>query len=139
MLHKTSLTEGTFVRNTFIVNSGDPDQKFQLLNTNADTSTLIVKVLNSTADTTTRTFTRPNNIIDLDAASQVYFLEESSDGLYQVKFGDGTFGVALQNGNVVVLEYLVSKGAQANDIESVTYASSITGITNITFMRLALS
>ena len=128
-----TLTEGTFVRNTFIVNSGDPDQKFQLLNTNADTSTLIVKVLNSTADTTTRTFTRPNNIIDLDAASQVYFLEESSDGLYQVRFGDGTFGVALQNGNVVVLEYLVSKGAQANDIESVTYASSITGITNITF------
>jgi inhibitor of KinA sporulation pathway (predicted exonuclease) len=129
-----TLKEGVFVRNTFTVNTNDPDQKFQLLNINADTSTLVVKVLNSSTDTTTRTFVRPDNIIDLDSESPVYFLEEGADGFYQVKFGDGTFGVALQNGNVVVLEYLVSKGRLANDIESITYASSISGITNITFV-----
>jgi hypothetical protein len=131
------LTEGTFVRNTFIVNTNDPDQKFQLLNSNADTSTLVVKVLNSTVDTTTRTFTSPDNLIDVNSDSLVYFLEEGSDGLFQVKFGDDTFGVALENGNVVVLEYLVSKGALANDIETVSYASSIAGITNITFTASA--
>ena len=103
------LTEGTFVRNTFTVNTNDPDQKFQLLNANADTSTLVVKVLNSSVDTTTRTFVRPDNIIELTATSQTYFLEEGSEGLFQVKFGDGYFGIELENGNIVVLEYLVSK------------------------------
>lgn len=127
------LTEGTFVRNTFTVNRNDPDQKFQLLNANADTSTLVVKVLNSSVDTTTRTFVRPDNIIELTATSQTYFLEEGSEGLFQVKFGDGYFGIELENGNIVVLEYLVSKGKLANDIESINYASSISGITNITF------
>ena len=127
------LTEGTFVRNTFTVNTNDPDQKFQLLNANADTSTLVVKVLNSSVDTTTRTFVRPDNIIELTATSQTYFLEEGSEGLFQVKFGDGYFGIELENGNIVVLEYLVSKGKLANDIESINYASSISGITNITF------
>lgn len=131
------LTEGTFVRNTFIVNTNDPDQKFQLLNSNADALTLVVKVLNSSVDTTTRTFVRPNNIIEVNAVSLVYFLEEGSDGLFQVKFGDDNFGVALENGNVVVLEYLVSKGALANDIETVSYASSIAGITNIAFTASA--
>jgi hypothetical protein len=128
------LTEGTFVRNTFVVNSNDPDQKFQLLNTNADTSTLVVKVLNSTADTTTRTFVRPDNIVELNSTSQVYFLEEGASGLFEVKFGDDIFGVALENGNVVVLEYLVSKGAEANDIESITYSGSIAGITTMSFV-----
>lgn len=132
-----TLTEGVFVRNNFVVNTSDPDQKFQLLNALADTSTLVVKVLNSTADTTTRTFTNPENVIDLNADSLVYFLEESADGLYQVRFGDGVFGVALENGNVVVLEYLVSKGELANDIESVVYSGSIDGITNIAFVASA--
>ncbi len=129
-----TLTEGTFVRNLFTVNINDPDQKFQILNTNADTSTLVVKVLNSSVDTTTRTFTRAQNIIEVNSESQVYFLEEGADGLYQIKFGDGTFGVALENGNVVVLEYLVSKGSLANDIESLTYSGSISGVTNISFV-----
>jgi hypothetical protein len=129
-----TLTEGILVRNTFVVNVNDPDQKFQLLNTNADTSTLVVRVLNSVNDTTSRAFVRPNNLIELNTTSQIYFLEENSSGLYEVKFGDGIFGVALENGNVVVLEYLVSKGALANDIESITYAGSITGVAGITFV-----
>jgi len=128
------LVEGTFVRNTFIVNVNDPDQRFQLLNLNADTSTLIVKVLNSTSDTTTRTFVPPNNFIELNSSSQVYFLEEGSSGLFEIKFGDDIFGVALQNGNVVVLEYLVSKGILANDVESISYASSIAGVSTISFV-----
>jgi hypothetical protein len=129
-----TLTEGTFVRNTFQVNVNDPDQKFKLLNVNADTSTLIVKVLNSSTDTTTRTFIRPDNLIEITSISPVYFLEEGSDGLYEVRFGDGVFGVALENGNIVVLEYLVSKGNLANDVESVTFSSSIAGVTSISFV-----
>lgn len=134
-----TLKEGAFVRNTFVVNTLDPDQQFQLLNAAADTSTLVVRVLNSTSDTTTRTFVRADNIVSLDAESQIYHLEESSTGLYEVKFGDGIFGVALENGNVVVLEYFVSKGASANEIESLTYADSISGITGMSFVASSAS
>ena len=128
-----SLKEGTLITRRYVVNTADPEQRFVIPNLNVDTTTLSVRVLNSTVDTTTRVFTRTNNIVEINENSQVYFLEEVEEGQFQVRFGDGIFGVALTSGNVVVLDFIVTNGADANDILNLTYADSIAGVTGITF------
>jgi hypothetical protein len=128
------LNEGTYIIRRYIVNSSDTQQRFLIENTNIDTTTISVKVLNSTTDSTTRVFSKPDNLVDINSTSQVYFLEEAEDGQYEIKFGDGTFGLALNNGNVVVIEFIVTSGTLANDVVNLTYADSIAGVTSITFV-----
>lgn len=128
-----SLKEGKYVIRRVTVNALDNDQRFLIPNVNVDTSTLAVRVLNSISDSTSRTFTRSENIIDIDSTSQVYFLEAAEDNQYEIKFGDDIFGVALDDGNVVIIEYLIANGADANGILNLTYADSISGVTAATF------
>ena len=49
--------EGTFTRTKYVVDSQEADQRFMLTDVRADTTTLTVKVQNSTSDTTTTTYT----------------------------------------------------------------------------------
>lgn len=127
------LKEGQLIKTRYTVLTSDAEQKFLIPNANIDTSTLTVSVLNSSSDSTSRTFVPAENLVELSVTSQIYFIEEVEDGQYQVKFGDGTFGIALDDGNVVVLSYLVSNGTLANDINALTYFDTITNVTSATF------
>ena len=128
-----TLKEGTLITTRYTVVSADADQRFLIPNSRIDTTTLNVTVLNSSVDSTTRTFTPSENLVELDATSLVYFLQETEDGLYELKFGDDIFGTALDNGNILVIRYLVSNGALANDINALTYSDTITNVTAATF------
>ena len=127
------LNEGTYIVRRYLVNTSDTQQRFLIENTNIDTTSISVKVLNSSSDSTTRVFTKPDNLVDVGVTSEVYFLEETEDEQYEIKFGDGTFGVSLDNGNVVVIEFIVTSGPLANDVVNLTYADSIAGVVSITF------
>ena len=129
-----TLKEGRYINRRYTVNLNDSDQRFLIPNKNVDTTTLTVSVLNSSVDSTTRTFSKIDNLVEIASTTLVYYIEEAEDGQFEVKFGDGVFGVALDAGNIVVLEYLVSNGSSANDIESLTYSDAITGVTSITFV-----
>jgi hypothetical protein len=128
-----TLKEGSVITTRYSVVTADPDQRFLIPNAKVDTTTMVVTVLNSAVDSTTRTFTLAENLVEIDATSLVYFLQESEDGQYEIKFGEGTFGVALDNGNIVVIRYLVSSGALANDINALTYSDSIATVLTATF------
>jgi hypothetical protein len=128
-----NLVEGNLLTRRYTVNSVDTQQRFLIPNYNVDTTTLAVRVLNSSTDSTSRTFIRPENLVEVTSTSRVYFLEEVEDGQFEVRFGDGTFGVALDNGNIVVFEYLITNGIAANDIQTLSYSGSISGVTRIAF------
>ena len=128
-----TLKEGSVITTRYTVVAADPDQRFLIPNAKVDTTTMVVTVLNSAVDSTTRTFTLAENLVEIDSSSLVYFLQESEDGQYEIKFGEGTFGVALDNGNIVVIRYLVSSGALANDINALTYSDSIATVLTATF------
>jgi hypothetical protein len=128
-----TLKEGSVITTRYSVVTADPDQRFLIPNAKVDTTTMVVTVLNSAVDSTTRTFTLAENLVEIDSTSLVYFLQESEDGQYEIKFGEGTFGVALDNGNIVVIRYLVSNGALANDINALTYSDSIATVLTATF------
>jgi hypothetical protein len=128
-----TLKEGTLVTTRYTVNTADADQRFLIPNSKIDTTTLTVTVLNSSVDSTTRTFTKSANLVELNSTSEVYFLQECEDGQYELKFGDDVFGVSLDNGNIIVIRYLVSSGTLANDILNLTYGDSIAGVLSATF------
>lgn len=128
-----SLKEGTVITRRITVNTSDPDQRFLIPNFNIDTSTLAIRVLNSSVDSTSRTFTKVDNLVELESSDQIFYLEEVEGGQFEVKFGDNVFGIALENGNIVIMTYIVTFGKDANDIQSLTYADSISGISAISF------
>jgi hypothetical protein len=129
-----SLKEGRYINRRYTVNLNDPDQRFLIPNKNVDTATLTVSVLNSSVDSTVRTFSKVTSLVEVASTTRVYYIEEVEDEQYEIKFGDGVFGVALEAGNIVVLEYLVSNGSLANDIQTLTYADAISGVTSINFV-----
>lgn len=129
-----SMVEGKLISRRYTVNTSDVEQRFLIPNTNVDTTTVSVRVLNSSVDSTTRTFTPVDNIVEVSALSQVYFLEESEDGQFEIKFGDGTFGVALSSGNIIIIDYIVTNGTAANDVQNLTYSDAIAGVNDIAFV-----
>ena len=129
--------EGTYVTSSYTVDTSDVDQRFLLTDARADTSTLTVKVQNSSSDTTTTTYTKATDITQLSSTSTVYYLQETDSGLYEVYFGDGTVSKALSDGNIVQLQYVVTNRTLANGASSFSSPSSIDGVTGITVTTVA--
>ena len=123
--------EGTYVIGKSIVDTSNPDQKFTLTAPNADTSTLTVKVQNSASDSTTTTYTKVTDITQLSPTSTVYYLQEVDGGRFEIYFGDGIVSRSLSDGNIVILEYVVTNKTAANGASSFSAPSTIDGVSDI--------
>lgn len=124
--------EGTLVTFKYVVDSSDVDQKFIIPSVNADTSTLTVKVQNSASDTTSNTYTLAKGLRALDDESKVYFLQETDTGKFELYFGDGIIGNKLSDGNIVIVDYIVTNKTAANGASKFTLAGDIDSFTNVT-------
>ena len=126
-----SVYEGTATQFRYTVDEQDPDQKFIIPSANADTSTLKVKVQTSLQDATSTTFTQVTGLTKLSDESAIYFLNETETGKFQVTFGDGVLGRKLQQGNIVILDYIVSNKTLSNGAKTFTPAGTIGGFSDI--------
>ena len=131
------LYEGTLVTFKYTADSTDVDQRFVIPSVSADTSTLKVSVQNSASDTTTSTYTLATGITNINATSKVYFLQEMEDGKFEVYFGDDVLGNKLDDGNIVILEYIVSNKDEANGASSFTLSGSIGGYSDVTLTTVS--
>ena len=129
--------EGTYVTTRYTVDSSDVDQRFLVNNPNADTSTLTVKIQTSASDTTTTTYTKATDITQLTSNSTVYYLQETDSGKYEVYFGDGIVSKSLADGNIVILQYVVTIKTEANGALSFSSPTSIDSVTSITVTTVA--
>ena len=127
-----NIYEGTLVSYRYTVDSTDTDQKFIIPSVNADTSTLKVTVQTSSADTSTSTYTLATGLKSLTSTSKVYFLQETDTGKFQVYFGDGVIGNKLSDGNIVILEYIVTNKTESNGSSTFNLSGSIGGFSNVT-------
>jgi hypothetical protein len=129
--------EGTLVTYKYTKNTSDPDQRFIIPNNRVDTSTLKVQIQNSASDTTTATYTKASGFTSLDNTSKVYFLQEGEEGKFEVYFGDGVIGKSLDDGNIVILEYIVTNKTEANGASSFTLSGSVGGFTDVTITTVS--
>jgi len=131
--------EGSLVTFKYTVDITDVDQKFIIPNANADTSTLLVKVQNSSTDTTTNTYALAGGYNSVDANSKVYFIQEGQDGKYEVYFGDGINGKSVLDGNIIILEYIVTNKSVSNSASSFKLSGNIGGFSNVTITTVSNS
>ena len=124
--------EGTLLNFKYTANSADTEQRFIIPNDNVDTTTLTVKIQESSTDTTTNTYTLAQGITGLDSSSKVYFLQEVENGRFEVYFGDGVLGQAVADGNIVILDYIVCNRDAPNDARSFTLSGTVGGFSNVT-------
>ena len=131
--------EGSLVTFKYTVDSTDVDQKFILPNANIDTTTLLVKVQNSSSDTTTNTYSLAGGFNNVTATSKVYFIQEGQDGKFEIYFGDGVNGHAVSDGNIVILEYIVTNKTLSNNASSFSLSGTIGGFSDVTITTVSNS
>ena len=134
-----TICEGSLVTFKYTVDITDVDQKFILPNVNVDTSSLLVKVQNSSTDTTTSTYSLAGGYNSVDADSKVYFIQEGQDGRFEVYFGDGINGKSVADGNIIILEYIVTNVDDSNGASSFTLSGNIGGFTDVTIVTNSVS
>ncbi len=125
------LYEGSLVTFKYTVDSQDVDQKFIIPTNRADTSTLKVSVQNSSTDTTVETYTLATSYADIDNESKVFFIQETDSGRFEVYFGDGVTGKKLTDGNIVILEYIVTNQEESNGASKFSLQGTIGGFGNV--------
>ena len=123
------LIEGKRISNTFLVDQTNLSGPFVLPNQNIDTSTIRVRVQKSSTENEVSSYTQFDNVIDIDPSVKAFFVEESSSGLYEVRFGDDVIGKKLSLGNIVAIDYIVGSGSLANFVSTFTLSSVLTGST----------
>ena len=128
--------EGTYLNYKYTANTSDKDQRFIIPNDNVDTTTLTVKIQESSSDTTTNTYSLATGITNIDSTSKVYFLQEVENGRFEVYFGDGVLGEAIADGNIVILDYVTCNRNESNGATSFTLSGTVGGFSDVTITTL---
>jgi hypothetical protein len=120
------LKEGTYRTYSHVVDNSTDAQRFIIPEINMDTSTLNVYVQASTTDSTgySDTWSRVTDITSLTSTTKGYWIQEIENGQYEVLFGDNILSKKPDSGNVIILEYLVCSGRDANDVGAVETVGS---------------
>jgi hypothetical protein len=128
VVRNMEIKEGRLQTFTYVVNAADTAQRFIIPDTRVDTSTMRVRVTRSPKDTTgiLDIWTPVSDINSVDGSTNAYFLQEIDKQRYEVQFGDGIVGRKPADGNAILLEYLVTRGNEANGIQTFRYNGSIT-------------
>ena len=114
--------QGTFLEKSFVVD-GSLDQRFILDNPYIDSSTIVVRIRESSNDVSEgREYQVSDNILNIDTTSEVYFLQEVQDEKYELLFGDGFFGKKLDTGNVIDVSYIITDGKDGNGASNFTFS-----------------
>ena len=117
--------QGTYLKQTYTVSSRNKTQKFILPNSGVDTSLIRVSVKESEASTVTRVFKQFDSLFEVGPSSPVYFLQEIGSERYEIMFGDGTFGVSLQEPNYIEINYIQCDGELGNGVSRLRYAGTL--------------
>ena len=110
---------------TFTVDTANTQQKFILPNSGIDTDLLSVVVRDTKDSTVTRKFELFDSLFDVTASTRAYFIQEIEQERYELLFGDGIFGVALENENYVEASYIITSGSLANNINQFSFIGNL--------------
>ena len=129
--------EGSYVSTRYTVDNQNVEQRFIINDIRVDTTTLTVKVQNSASDTTQTTFTLATDIAGLTSTSNVYFVQEVENGKFEIYFGDGILGNDVSDGNIVILNYVVTNKGEANGASVFTNSAAIDTITSVNVVTVS--
>ena len=123
--------EGKLKRMLYRVNDVIANQRFEIPDVDADTSTLRVRVKANEYSNEYTTYTQFSTLSGVTSSTPIYFLQENSTGKYEIYFGDGIVGKKPITNNIVEIEYVYTNGAVANGANVFEIKDSVTGADTI--------
>lgn len=130
------IAEGSYKTVKYRVDNDIENQKFQLSDDDADTSTLRVRVQENQESTSFDIYTVFESLLNVDETSKVYYLQENANNYYEIYFGDGVTGKKPTNNNIVTMDYVYTNGPESNGANSFSLSSSIGGFSSATITTL---
>ena len=125
--------EGKYLTYDFAYSSSsNPKRIFTIPDSDVDTNTLEVSVRASAGNTSTTIYDLSTDVLNVTSTSEVYFLQESSSGKFEIYFGDGVIGKALPDGAIVSTTYITTNSTLANKANSFIGTATIGGFSDIT-------
>lgn len=130
--NNVAIAEGSYNTIKYRVDNDIANQKHQLPHVNIDTSTLRTRVQANEESSSFDIYTLFTTLLNVEASTKIYHLQENSNGYYEIYFGDGVTGAKPSNNNIVTLDYVYSNGLDANGASVFTMTDTVGGFTNIT-------
>ena len=118
--------QGTLLNSSYTYSSQDPNQKFIIPNSGVDTELISVTVRPNEQSTISHKYSLQDSLFNIDSTSRVYYIQEIEDERYQIFFGDGIFGRALEDGNFITINYITTAGDGGNGVSSFSFNGRIT-------------
>ena len=118
------IREGSIVDFSYTVSSFE-SQNYIVPAEDADIDTLTVTVKPNEASTTSDLYNLVDTVTNLTATTRVYFIAEGEDQRYEIRFGDDSVGRKLKDGEIINLEYLVTSGSEANEVQKFTFIGDL--------------
>jgi len=135
--NNVEIAQGTYKTLLYRVDNDIENQKFQLGDKDADTSTLRVRVQQNEQSVSYDIYTKFESLLNIDSTSQIYYIQENPSELFEVYFGDGIIGRKPINNNVVTLDYVYTKGDEANGASVFSLVDNIGGFSTATITTVA--
>lgn len=122
--------EGSEFSIKYTVDESNENQRFFIPNSYVDAESVKVFVISDPGTNLEVEYERKFSIVGVSSADRIFFIEEVQDQKYEVIFGDDVIGRKLQNGEVVVIRYVVSNGSLGNNIASseLKFIGSVNGL-----------
>lgn len=120
-----SVYEGTYINQKFTVDGSNPNQKFILPNSGIDTDLISVIVKDTESSTVSRKFELFASLFEVTSSTRAYFIQEIEQERYELLFGDGIFGVKLEDQNFIEASYITSNGEEANNISNFQFIGNL--------------
>jgi len=120
-----TIHEGILLTSNFTFTSRNPNQKFILPNSGIDTDLINVSVKSNEQSTSKVTYTLKDNLLEIGSDSKIFFLQEIEDERYEIFFGDGIFGHALEESNFITIDYISSNGDSSNGVSQFSFSGRL--------------
>lgn len=112
-----AIYEGSYVNETFYVDTSVENQKFILSNESVDISSLVVTVYEDGGASASE-WALASDLYSVGAQSNVYFLQATSGNRYEVVFGDGVLGRYPKNDSTVLCVYRITDGSAGSGVQT---------------------
>ena len=130
------IKEGVLITDTFIYNNTSDSPRFILSNPTIDTTSLRVYVTENNGSDV-YTYNQANSYLNINANSQVFFIQSAQNDLYEILFGNGVNGQTPAHGAVISAVYGVSNGELPNGCALFSSDAPIDGHTNVAITTVA--
>lgn len=123
-IYGMDIFEGRYLNELFSVTASTP--RYLISNKNVDINSVKVFIRDS-ADSAEKEYVLRTSVFGTETTDQVFYIQAYDEELYEVTFGNNSFGMQPSSGNIVRVQYRVSGGEEANGITSFASTGNIQG------------